>query len=242
MSAAYTLWGGGMHKYLTIIFVALACLVFSGAVGIAVTKEPEQGKLLPDQVIRQLLEGNTRFVKQQMTSLAGWGKSASIAANKAGRPCAVILTCADAHIPPELLFDRGAGCLFVLRIAGNIVNPALLGSIELAVEQLGVPVVMVLAHERCVTVATAVAAKGTGLGNFGALLKAIEPAVFQAERRGNGASGAELLEMTIDLNARMVAGSLLDRSVMLKSKAGQGQLKIVAAKLDSDDGRVVLLD
>lgn len=231
-----------MYKHLTIIFVALACLVFGGAVGRAVTKAPEQGKLLPDQVIQELLEGNIRFVKQQMISLAGWGKAGGTSALKANRPCAVVLTCADAHIPPELLFDRGAGCLFVLRIAGNIVNPALLGSIELAVEQLGVPVVMVLAHERCGTVATAIVAKGTGFGNYGALLKAIEPAVLQAERRSHGASGAELLEMTIDLNARMVAGSLLDRSVMLKNKAGQGQLKIVAAKLDSDNGRVVLLD
>jgi carbonic anhydrase len=231
-----------MRKYLIIIFVALGCFVCGGAVGRAVTEEPEQGKLLPDQVIRQLLEGNTRFVKQQMTSLVGWGKAGGASASKPGRPCAVILTCADAHIPPELLFDRGAGCLFVLRVAGNIVNPALLGSIELAVEQLGVPVVMVLAHERCGTVATAVAAKGTGLGNFGALLKAIEPAVLQAERRGNGATGAELLEMTIELHAKLVAESLIDRSVMLKNKAGQGQLKVVAAKLDSDDGRVVLLD
>lgn len=231
-----------MRKYLIIIFVALVCLVCGGAVGIAVTVEPEQGKLSPDQVVRQLLEGNTRFVKQQMTSLAGWGKAGGASAPKAGRPCAVILTCADAHIPPELLFDRGAGCLFVLRIAGNIVNPALLGSIELAVEQLGVPVVMVLGHERCGAVATAVAAKGTGFGNFGALLKAIEPAVLQAERRRAGATEAELLEMTIDLNARMVADSLLDRSVVLKNRAGQGQLKIVAAKLDGDEGRVVLLD
>ena len=228
-----------MRKYLIHISVVVLVLMAGAVAVLAVTREPAPQKLSPEQTLRQLLEGNTRFVKQQMTSLAGWGKGG---VRKSATPCAVVLSCADAHIPPELLFDRGLGCLFVLRVAGNIVNPALLGSIEMAVDQLGVPVVMVLGHERCGTVATAAAAKGSGSGNYGALLKAIEPAVRQAERRSAGASETELLEMAVELNAKMVAGSLTDRSALLKQKVGQGQLKIVAAKLADQGGKVVLLD
>jgi carbonic anhydrase len=232
----------GMRTVVVVSLLLVAVLVGSGTVSVAKTAVTVSAeKPTPEQSLRQLLEGNSRFVKQQMANLGTWGKAASNPGTT-GVPCAIILTCADARIPPELLFDKGIGCLFVLRVAGNIVNPAMLGSVEYAVEQLGVPLVMVLGHERCGVVTAAMAARGSYQGNLGSVLKTIEPAVTQAARRHVGMAPAEVVELAIELNAKMAADGLSSRSAVLKRAVEQKRIKIVAAKLDEDCGKVALLD
>ena len=231
-----------MQKFIIVVFLLLVLAGGSRATVTTQTDGQVQQPLKPDQVVKYLLDGNARYVKQKATGLQEWAKTFGDSLPKGSRPCAVILCCADLAIPPEVLFDKGAGCLFVLRVAGNVLNPAMIGSIEYAVEQLGVPVVMVLGHERCGVVAAAVAAKGEARGNYGSLLRTIGPAVRQATMRNAGGGAPELLELTIDQNALMVAENLADRSAVLKRLVDEGRVKIVAAKLAGDKGAVSVLE
>jgi carbonic anhydrase len=146
------------------------------------------------------------------------------------------------RIPPEILFDKAAGCLYVLRVAGNVINPAMIGSIEYGVEHLGIPLVMVLGHEQCSVVSSVMAAKGQFQGNLGGVLKTIEPAVRKASSRSSGAVPEELLELSIDINARMAANSLPERSSVVKRLVEEKQIRIVAAKVAGNRGTVSLLD
>jgi carbonic anhydrase len=230
-----------MRRIIVTWLLILVVLVCGSSLVVANTPGTMLEKMTPDGALRGLLEGNARFVKQQMTSLSSWGAAEGVA--KSNRPCAIVLTCSDMRIPPEILFDKASGCLYVLRVAGNVINPAMLGSIEYGVEQLGIPLVMVLGHERCGVVSSVVAAKGSYQGNLGSLLKTIEPAVRKASTRAAGASSAEeLLELAIDMNARMVAGSLAERSSVVKRLMEEKQVRIVAARVAGNRGNVTLLD
>ena len=113
----------------------------------------------PNEVLAQLLEGNKRFVEGQSTRLARTPKD--FAADAEGQaPIAAIVGCADSRVSPELIFDRGVGDLFVVRVAGNVVSgagPIVKGSIEYAVAELGVRLIMVLGHSQCGAVKAAIA-------------------------------------------------------------------------------------
>ena len=112
--------------------------------------------LTPDRALTQLLRGNERFV-------AGWPDHPNQSARRrrevseAGQhPFAIILSCADSRVPPEIIFDQGLGDLFIVRVAGNVLDDVVLGTIEYAVEHLQVPLVMVLGHDKCGAVTAAV--------------------------------------------------------------------------------------
>jgi len=115
-------------------------------------------------------------------------------------------SCSDSRVPPEIIFDKGLGEIFVVRVAGNVLDPVVLGSIEYAAEHLGSPLVMVLGHERCGAVTAAVDAKGKPEGNIGAIIKNIAPAVKQAKNEYKGKDKAELVETAINDNAKTSCG------------------------------------
>ncbi len=158
------------------------------------------------------------------------------------KPYAIILSCSDSRVPPEIIFDKGLGEIFVVRVAGNVPDPIIVGSIEYAVEHLGSALVMVLGHKRCGAVIAAVDAKGKSEGNIGAIIKAIGPAVKQAKIEYKGKEKAELVETAINDNVKLVVANLTKQSSVLEHFVKEGKLKIVAAKYDLDDGRVALLD
>jgi carbonic anhydrase len=150
-----------------------------------------------------------------------------------------VLTCADSRVPPEIIFDQGLGDLFVIRIAGNVVNDAVIASIEYAVLHLGVGLVMALGHERCGAVAAtldALAGKGDPADRetlIGALAALIAPAV-----RAVPANAPDRLDAAVNLNAANAAAEIFAGSRPLRAKVLAGQLKIVAARYDLDDGTV----
>jgi len=135
-----------------------------------------------DQALQQLMEGNKRFVDQHMTGQKLCDAKARQSLATGQKPYAVILTCSDSRVPPEIIFDKGLGEIFVIRVAGNVPDPIVLGSIEYAAEHIGSPLVMVLGHERCGAVTAAVDAKGKPEGNIGAIVKTIAPAVKTGEK------------------------------------------------------------
>jgi carbonic anhydrase len=151
-------------------------------------------------------------------------------------PFAVILGCADSRVAPELLFDQGLGDLFDIRVAGNIVDDAVLGSIEYAVEHLGTKLVVVLGHEKCGAVSAAVEA-GTAAGHIKALVAAIRPSV-EASAKEPG----DRIHNCVIANARRVAQQVRESEPILKDAVEKHLVKVVAADYALDSGKVNLLD
>jgi len=148
---------------------------------------------------------------------------------------AVILGCADSRVPPEVIFDQGLGDLFVVRVAGNVVDDIVLGSIEYAAAHLHTPLIVVLGHFRCGAVGATVAG-GELEGHLPGLAAAIQPAVDRVK----GLPG-DLVDHAVRANARMVADQLESSAPVLAELVEAGRLKIVATCYDLDTGAVELL-
>ena len=197
-------------------------------------QEPAAG-LPADEALARLMAGNRRYVRHKEQH-----PDQSLARRKkllAGQhPFAVILGCADSRVSPELLFDEGLGDLFVIRVAGNIVDDAVLGSIEYAVEHLGVKLVMVLGHEKCGAVSAAVEG-GPAAGHMNALVAAIRPSVDASAKEPG-----DRVHNCVIANARRVAQQVRESEPVLKDAVGKHGVKVVAADYALDSGQVNLLD
>src|SRR5215212_1585357 len=158
-------------------------------------------------------------------------------------PFAVLVSCSDSRVPPELLFGRGLGDLFIVRNAGNTVDTAALGSLEYAVAELGVPLVLVLGHERCGAVDAALSVvekNATFPGSIGQMLEPIVPAALQAKSTAPASTSREdVLDMAVRENVRRVVTRLRTAAepIMLEPLKS-GKLKVVGARYDLDDGSV----
>src|SRR5271157_1437347 len=173
--------------------VLLACAVAFAAGGGA-------SVLTPDAALQRLVEGNKRFVKSHITHRALTIKETREELARGQKPYAIILSCSDSRVPPEIVFDETLGQLFVIRVAGNILDPVVLGSIEYAVEHLDPTLIMVLGHEACGAVTAAYDATGKPEGNVGAVIDPILPAAQKAKDTMKGQSRVKQVEMAIDLN------------------------------------------
>jgi carbonic anhydrase len=187
-----------------------------------------------DEALKQLLEGNKRYA-------AGHTKSPNRSAARraelasAQHPIAVVVSCSDSRVPPELLFDQGFGDVFVVRTAGNIVDSIALGSIEYAVDHLGTKLIVVLGHERCGAV-TAALQGGEAPGNIKSVVDAIKPAVEKGKARHTG--HGEVLDTCIISNVKQVAEKIRTTAPILSEKVEDGMLKVVGAYYDLDTGMV----
>jgi carbonic anhydrase len=221
------------------------------AAGLAFATAGSGSGVSAEEALQKLMDGNKRYVENQMrgTKLCDVTTRTSLA--KSQKPYAIILTCSDSRVPPEILFDKGLGEIFVVRVAGNVPDPIILGSIEYAAEHLGSPLVMVLGHERCGAVKATVESKGKSSGskNIDAILKAVAPSVKKAAQECDACKNDpkcadtkkdQFIECVIDTNARTVAASLTRTSPVLKHLVDAKKVKIVAAKYDLDDGKVSL--
>lgn len=186
--------------------------------------------------LRRLLIGNLRYVNNKATD-ANEGAQRRSEVAQTQDPFAIIFGCVDSRVPPEIIFDCGLGDLLVIRTAGQVIDQAVMTSIEFGVLELGVPLIMVLGHERCGAVKAAVEAVEThtdGVGQFNWLIKHIRPAVHKAqEMRGN------LLDNAIRANVQLTVQALRDASVLAPVR-DKGLLRIVGAYYDLDTGRVML--
>ena len=195
-----------------------------------------------DEALQKLMKGNQRYIAYQMKGQKLCDVATRQALTKGQSPYAIILCCSDSRVPPEIIFDQGLGEIFVVRVAGNVADPIVLGSIEYAAEHLGSPLMMVLGHSRCGAVTAAVDAQGKPEGNIGAILETISPAVTLARQEAKGKEKAEIVEAAADQNVKLVCSSLITQSKIIKHLVDHGKLKIVAAKYDLDDGKVTLFE
>ncbi len=215
-----------MKSAITFAFIitsALATTCFAGA--------PAP---LPAQWQR-LLDGNTRFVSSQLTHPhQDAARRTEVASGQ--KPFAVVIGCADSRTAPEILFDEGLGDLFVVRLAGNIVDDAALGSVEFAVAKLGAQLIVVLGHEKCGAVSAAVdAVKGAPAppGHIGTIVDAIKPAAASV----HGKAGDEV-DNAVRANVHAVVERLKTASPVLSLLLQSGELNLIGARYDLDDGKV----
>jgi carbonic anhydrase len=220
--------------------IGCACCV--GAVGMtggwplpSIAAGGRKTDLTADQALALLKEGNERFVAGNPVQSAQ-GRERRLEIARGQTPFAVLVSCSDSRVPPELLFGRGLGELFIVRNAGNTVDTTALGSIQYAVAELGVPLVVVMGHERCGAVEAAVAVvehNATFPGSIGQMIEPIVPAVLSARNQPG-----DLLDNAVRENVRRVVSRLRTSEPVLMEPLRAGTLKIVGARYDLNDGSV----
>ena len=150
------------------------------------------------------------------------------------------MSCSDSRVPPELLFGRGLGELFIVRNTGNTVDAVAQGSIEYAVLQLGIPLIVVLGHERCGAVEAAVAVVRENArfpGSIGQIIEPIIPAALEVREEPG-----DMVDNAVRANVRLVVDGLRHSEPILLEPLRSGKLKIVGARYDLDDGHVDFFD
>ena len=197
---------------------------------------PEQPTVAPAEAIAKLKEGNARNTSGNMQH-PGQTTERRAELTKSQHPFAIILSCSDSRVPPEIVFDEGLGDLFIVRVAGNVLNDEGLGSIEYGVEVLGARLIVVLGHSSCGAVDAAmktVAAKGKAPGHIQSLVKAIKPVVDSTPK-------ADLETMT-KANAKHVVDRLRSSTPILKARVDSGEVQVIGGYYTLDTGAVTFLE
>ena len=224
---------------------------------------PDQPIVAPAEAISRLKEGNGRFtagnpqhphesvderrymaansyenagaIPLGMTSEQAAKRRAEL--TKSQHPFAIILSCSDSRVPPETVFDEGLGDLFIVRVAGNVLNDEGLGSIEYGVDILSARLILVLGHQSCGAVDAAmktVAAKGKAPGHIQSLVTAIKPVVNSAPKGD--------LETTIKANVKHVVDALRSSTPILKARVDSGDVQVIGGYYTLDTGAVTFLE
>ena len=249
--------------YLSFCFALVSLIGMNQFARAADPTHPDRPMVSPVDAISELKEGNGRFTAGNMQHPRGSNDERKyIATNsyenagmtflgmtaeqaekrrselaKTQHPFAVVVSCSDSRVPPEIVFDQGLGDLFICRVAGNVINDENLGSIEYAVDHLGCHLILVLGHQRCGAVQAAretIAAKGTAPGHIESLVTAIRPAVE--------ATAKDDLDTTIKANVKHVVQALRSSTPILKAKVDSGSVQVIGGYYSLDTGAVTFLD
>jgi carbonic anhydrase len=208
----------------------LASAAAAALLSTQISEAQQASPATPDEALTLLMEGNKRFAGNNLTSIAHDLQLLKEHNVDKQEPFAAILSCADSRVPVELVFDQTIGHIFVTRVAGNIINSEIIGSLEYGAAVLGVKVLIVMGHSSCGAVKAALS-KTQVPGQIASLYPHLEPAV----ESGSG------LEDTIKKNAKIQASLLEKTSTVLAPMVKDGKLKIRAAYYDVGTGIVTLL-
>ena len=192
-------------------------------------------KLTPEQIIEAMKQGNERFRTGKMSPRDYLAQKRATVAGQ--YPAAVILSCIDSRAPAEIILDARIGDTFNARIAGNIANDDLLGSLEFACAVAGAKVVLVMGHTACGAIKGAI--DGAQLGNLTGLLNKIKPAVDATHYEGERTSkNGEFVDEVAKTNVRLTIGAIRERSDVLASLEKDSKIKIVGSMYRLAGGRV----
>lgn len=196
--------------------------------------------MTPDQALERLRDGNRAFLDGKVDQV-DLSAARRLALAKGQAPFCAYVSCSDSRVPPELLFGRGLGELFIIRNAGNTVDTVAMGSIEYAVAVLGVPLVVVMGHESCGAVKAAMSVVSDNArfpGVIGNMIEPIIPAVLEARNQPGDAT-----EVAVKQNVRRVVRKLREASdPLLIEPQRAGKLKVVGAYYKLDSGEVDFFD
>lgn len=198
-----------------------------------------QEAVTPAQVVARLKAGNARFVKGQRQAR---NYRQQVQATAAGQfPLASVVSCIDSRAPAEIVFDQGIGDLFNARVAGNIVNSDILGSLEFASKVAGAKVVLVLGHTSCGAIKGA--CDDVKLGNLTGLLEKIRPVALSTapEVKDRSSKNHDFVDRVASANVAATVKAIRDQSEILRSMEQQGQIRIAGAMYDVATGQVAWL-
>lgn len=195
-----------------------------------------------NDALQLLKNGNKRFVEEKMENY-DLGDTKRQELTEGQKPFAVVVTCSDSRVVPEYIFDQGLGDIFVIRVAGNVLDTDQIASIEYGVEHCGANLVVFLGHQSCGAVTAAVEAHeahseevDSKNKSINELLNKIEPSVEAAEE--SGAVGDDLVEKAIDLNVEAGVQQLKEESQIISEGIESGEVQVIGAKYLLDSGEV----
>jgi len=199
-----------------------------------------QAQMTPRKALQFLQEGNDRFINNLKAN-----RNLLEQANETrdGQwPFATILSCIDSRTSAELIFDQGLGDIFSVRIAGNIVNTDILGSMEFACKVAGSKLIVVLGHSKCGAVKGA--CDHVEMGNLTELLSKIQPSVYQEKETTDNrtSKNSEFVENVAEINVKRSVKNIIERSFVLEQMLEEGQIGIVGAMHDIESGKVIFYD
>ena len=199
-----------------------------------------QAAITPSMALEILKEGNKRFMNNLKAN-----RNLLEQANETSdgqHPFAVILSCIDSRTSAELIFDQGLGDVFSVRIAGNIVNEDILGSMEFACKVAGSKIIVVLGHSKCGAVKGA--CDHVEMGNLTALLSKIQPAVFdeKSEIENRNSSNSDFVEKVASINVKRTVNAIMERSPILKEMIANGEIGIIGGMHNINNGEVTFYD
>ncbi len=202
--------------------------------------------IAPDAALRRLREGNRRFRADPYHGTGALEIARRAEFSRPQEPLAAVLGCSDSRVPVEMVFGQGPGKLFVIRVAGHVVSPTQLGSLEFAVVHLGVRLIVVLGHSGCGAVAATLAGlactdSGDANGHLESITQPISRALLDTPR-GDDQGGLPDLEEAVVLNVRQACADLGRESPVLAERLGSGALRVVGAVYDLESGRVEFVD
>ncbi len=206
----------------------------------AVVTDEIQNEKTPQQIIKEMAEGNERFTNNSLTPR---DYQAQVKATAGGQyPEAIVISCVDSRVPVEKVFDKGVGDIFVARVAGNFVNEDILGSAEFATAVAGSKVVVIMGHEACGAVKAAI--DGVEMGNITAMLDKIEPAIDMSENFNGeqSSSNNEYVTEVVNNNVRNTIAEMRENSPIIAELERNGDVVIAGAFYDLDTGKVTFLD
>jgi len=197
------------------------------------------------EALTRLRDGNARFIAGQLTDQAlSKREMKALATDQA--PFAIILGCSDSRVPAELVFDQGFGDLFVIRVAGNIVAPSQVGSVEFAAAKFGTKLVVVMGHQSCGAITAAVEELLDGAKpeskNLSSIVDRVKPAVQAVIAGGRDMERKSLIREAVRANVRASVDHLRHGSALLEKLIRTDGLMIVGAKYSLDTGVVAFLD
>jgi carbonic anhydrase len=222
--------------HLAVFFLLISLLSSNQFARAADPAHSDQPAVAPAEAISKLKEGNGRYTSGSLQH-PGQTTERRTELAKTQHPFAAILCCSDSRVPPEVVFDQGLGDLFIVRVAGNVINDEGLGSLEYTVDHLGTRLILVLGHQRCGAVDAAretIAAKGKAPGHIQSLVTAIKPAVE--------ATAKEDLDATIKANVKHVVDALRSSTPILKAAVDSGKIQVIGGYYSLDTGAVTFLD
>ena len=191
----------------------------------------------PDDALRLLREGCERYAAHEPIHPNRDQDRRADTSSDGQRPYATILACSDSRVPVEVICDAGIGDIFVVRVAGNVVGPSQLGSIEYAIEHLSVPVFVVMAHSNCGAV-SAVVHEGVLQGNLSSLSQKIHPAVLETRQMRPNLADDQLIDEVAKQNMWNAIEDTFKLSALIRNRARNGNLKVVGAFYDIGSGTV----
>lgn len=233
MSKLFQVHPPSRRKFLQLGLTSAAATMIAGGLELtAPSPAIAQSTLSPDAALSELMEGNKRFIAGKSTA-----HDQDLAILKQHtvdkqEPFAAVLSCADSRVPVELVFDQTIGHIFVTRVAGNVVTPELIGSLEYGAAVLGTKVILVLGHSGCGAVKATIQGKGVP-GQISSLFPHIQPAVDQA--------GTDLAAAT-KANAKIQAALLRQASTVIADMSKEGKIKVVSGYYDLGSGSVTLVE